>query len=159
MVAPHLERFSIKRSVFIAGKNSERQIFQRNIQIIFTGKKFKTHINGFFFEIVAQTPVAEHFKKGQMHGIAHIVDIAGTHTLLHVSQSGSGRMLGALEEWHQRMHTCSGEKAGGVVIRYEWRAFNNAVTVFDKKVQIFLTNSFSFHNQFLELVFEYYNYI
>ena len=146
MIQPHLISFSIKGRIFVAGKNGKGQIFQRNIEIFGTGQKIKAHINGFFFEIVAQTPVAEHFKKGQMHGIAHIVDIAGTHTLLHVGQTIAGGVFGALQKRHQRMHPRGGEKTSGVVIRHQRSAFDHTVAMLDKKIQIFLTNRFCFHD-------------
>ena len=73
--------------------------------------------NHFLLEIVAQRPVAQHFKEGQVAGVAHVVNITRADALLHVGQARAGGVGRTHQVRHERVHTGGGEQDGRVIFR------------------------------------------
>ena len=81
----------------------------------FSGEELKREIDSLFLEVVAERPVAEHFKEGEVHGITDFVDVSGSDTLLAVGQAGSCRMFCSLKIGHERMHSGGGKETGRII--------------------------------------------
>ena len=133
--APQVGAFLVPGAVLIARKHGESQPILGQTQILFAGQKFPTPRDHFLLEIIAQRPVAQHFKESQVAEIAHVLDIAGADALLHVGQAGARRMLLAHQIGHQRMHTGGGEQNGRVVFRNNGSTGDHSVTVILKELQ------------------------
>ena len=103
-------------------------------------------------EIIAERPVAEHFKKGTMAFVAHVVDIARTYALLHVGEALARGVLFTQKIGDKGMHTRRREKNGGIVFRDQRRRRNHFVSAVFEKAQIHFSQRLScirFHNLFL----------
>ena len=140
-----MEGLFIERRVFIAGEHGEGKAFNGDVEPLFSGQKFKAVADGGFLEVIAEGPVAEHFEKGQMDGIAHFVNIAGPDALLNVAESFSERMGGSQEKGNQRMHSGCCKKNGRVVIRNQRSAFYDGVSFAFKKFQKFRSELICIH--------------
>ena len=137
VLAPFVEGFFVEGSIFITGKDSECQTVQRDVQPAFVGQEVEAVADGFHFEVVAQRPVAQHFKEGQMHRISHFLNVAGPDTFLVVGQTGAEGMFFTEEVRHEGVHTGSGEKNGRVVIGNQRSAFDFSVSVFFEELDVF----------------------
>ena len=137
VLAPFVEGFFVKGRILVTGKDGESQTVQRDVQPAFVGQEVKAVPDGFHLEVVAQRPVAQHFKEGQVHRIAHFLDVAGPDTLLVVGQPGAERMFFTEEIGHERVHPRSGEKDGGVVIGDQRSTLDLSVPVFFEELDVF----------------------
>ena len=137
VLAPFVEGFFVKGRIFVTGKDGECQTVQRDVQPAFVGQEVKAVPDGFHLEVVAQRPVAQHFKEGQVHRIAHFLDVTGPDTLLVVGQTGAERMFFTEEIGHERVHPRSGEKDGGVVIGDQRSTLDLSVSVFFEELDVF----------------------
>ncbi len=144
---PELPREVVKGGVLVAREDRHRQHFERDIEVVRPGQEFEAEADRVFLEVVAERPVAEHFKKGQMHRVADFVDIAGADALLAVGQPGAEGMRRALEIRHQGVHPGGGKQTRRVVVRDQRRAFDLFVAFGDEKVEVFPANFYSFHIQ------------
>ena len=62
--APYIGSLFITRAVAVTFKNGKSQLLGIDAQPFGTGQEFPAPGNHFLLEIVAQAPVAEHFKEG-----------------------------------------------------------------------------------------------
>ena len=99
----------------------------------------------FFFEVIAQRPVAQHLKKGQVRRVAHLVDIVGADALLEIGQAFAQGVRLAQQEGHQRVHPGGGEQHGGIIFRQQRRGGDALVAAVFKKAQIGLPVIVSVH--------------
>ena len=129
---PDIGGFIVARAGFVAGKNADGQPFERYAQNF--GQKVKRPAYRLFFEIVAQRPVAEHFKESAMRRVAHFLYIARANAYLHVGKSCASRVLFAQKIRNERMHSRRGEQNGRVVFRDKRCRRDNSVSPFGKKV-------------------------
>jgi len=136
---PRLVRLHIARRVFVARKAAEIQLVFINTQPFFVRQKFKAPRNRFLFEIVAQRPVAQHFKKSTMALVPHLVDIPCTHALLHVRQPRSRGVFFPQQVGDQRMHARGCKKHCRVVLRDQGCALDYRVSLAFEKIQIHLS--------------------
>ena len=107
--------FLVPGAILVTGKNGEGQAVLVQAQVLGAGQELPAPGNGFLLEIIAQAPVAQHFKEGQVAGIAHVVDVAGADALLHVGEAGASGVLGAHEIGHQGMHARGGKEHRGII--------------------------------------------
>ena len=114
---PDVMALRIPRAVLIAFEHGKGQPILIQSQIFRAGEEFPGPGNSFLLKIIAQGPVAQHFKERQVAGIAYIVNIAGTDALLYVRQPGSGGVGRTHQVRHQRMHTGRGEQHGRIIFR------------------------------------------
>ena len=70
--------------IFVALEASEIESVLINAEPFFIGKEFPTPCDALMLEIVAERPVAKHFKEGEMACIANLVYVAGTDTFLNI---------------------------------------------------------------------------
>lgn len=143
---PDFKRFRVERAVFVAREHGDGQHIHRNIQVLFAGQEFEAEADRLFFEIVAERPVAEHFKESQVHGVADFVDVAGADALLEVGQAASGRVLRALQIGDQRVHPGGGEQTGRVVFWDDRRALDLLMAFAFEKFDIFAADVCFFHD-------------
>ena len=115
--APQAVAFLVPGAVLVALEDREGQPVLRQAKVFRAGQELPAPGDHFLLEIVAQAPVAQHLEKGQMAGIAHVVDIPGADALLHVRQAGAGGVGRAHQIGNQGMHARRGEKHGGIVLR------------------------------------------
>ena len=71
---------------YIAGEHGEGKAFNGDVEPLFSGQKFKAVADGGFLEVIAEGPVAEHFKKRAVRGVADLVNIACAYAFLHIGQ-------------------------------------------------------------------------
>jgi len=121
-IPPKLCALLVAGAVVIAREHAKGELFLGQAQILGAGEKLPAPGDHFFFKIVAQRPVAQHLKKGKVAEIAHIVNIAGTHTLLHIGQPCARGVLRPQQVRHQRVHSRRGEKHRRIVFGNEGRA-------------------------------------
>ncbi len=132
---PEAGGFFIPGAVGVAFKHGEGQLVGVNAQPFLAGEEFPAPRNHFLLEIIAQAPVTQHFKEGQVGRITHVIDITGADALLHVGQPGTGGMLLAQQIGNQGMHTGSGEKHGGVIFRNQGSRGNQLMALFLEETQ------------------------
>ena len=133
--APQLGAFLVAGAVRITREHREGQTVLGQAQVFRAGEEFPAPGNHLLLEIVAQRPVAQHLKEGEVAEIAHVVNIAGAHALLHVRQAVAGGVLRAHQIGHQRMHARGGEQHRGVVFGNHRRAGNHGMAVALEKLQ------------------------
>ena len=128
-LAPQVSRFLITRAILIALKHGEGQLVRVDAQPFGAGQKFPAPGDHLILEIIAQAPVAQHFKESQVAHIAHFVNVAGTDALLHVGQARALRMLLTQQIGNQGMHARGGEEHGGIVFGNDGGGRNDAVAL------------------------------
>ena len=138
---PVSNRLIITRNITLALKNRHRKL--RRIKAKMLRQELKAPSNRFLLKIVAQRPVAEHFKEGQVCAITHRLNIARTNALLHIRQTRTSRMLFTQEIRHQRMHACRGKQNSRVIFRNHRSTRNNRMPLRFEKLQIHLTQCIS----------------
>ena len=67
--------------------DSEFKYFSRGQVMIARAQKVKGPLDGFFFEIITQRPVAQHLKKSKVGKITNFFDIIGAYGFLNINQS------------------------------------------------------------------------
>ena len=82
--------------LFIFMKNRDPEFFRRQLQVY--REKFPGKMNGFFFEVVAETEVTEHFKESMMAcrvaDIFQVIVLApGTHAALGTGSALVGALV------------------------------------------------------------------
>ena len=87
-------------------------------------------------KIIAKAPVAKHFKKGAVARVAHLVNIAGAQTLLHVRKALARGMLLSHKIGHKGMHSRRGEQNGRIVFGNERGGGNDLMAPFFKELQV-----------------------
>ena len=125
----------VTRDVVLALEHGERQLVLVKAQVLRAGQELPGPGDHVLLEIIAQRPVAQHFKEGQVGGIADLVDVAGADALLHVGEAGAGRVLAAQQVRNQRVHARGGKEHGRVVLRNDGSAGDDRVTLALKEVQ------------------------
>ena len=83
---PAVMRNRIARRILVTCKASKEQLVGINAEPIGTGQKLPGICDRFFLEIVTKGPVAEHFKKRAVRGVADLVNIACAYAFLHIGQ-------------------------------------------------------------------------
>ena len=108
-VEPDLSRFGI---VFVDGC---RKGFGREPEPFLLGQKLPGPVDCLALEVVAETEVAEHLKKGVMvRGPADVVDIAGAQAFLAGGRAGELEFAPAEEMVLELVHSGRGEQDGGI---------------------------------------------
>ena len=133
--APEVGGLFVPGAVLVALKDGEGQLVLGQAQIFFAGQEFPAPGDHFLFEIIAQGPVAQHFKEGQVAHVADLVDVAGADALLHVREPRAHGVLLAHQIGHQGMHAGGGEQDRRVVLRDDGGGGNQFVALFLEKVQ------------------------
>ena len=95
----------VARRISVACKDRNRKHTRVKSEPFGSRQKFITKCNRFLFKIIAERPVAEHFKTRQMTCVSYFVNIAGADTFLIVSKARSRRMRFAEQVRYQRMHS------------------------------------------------------
>ena len=103
--------------VLDALKDGERQLGGVQTEVLLARQELPAPRNHFLLEIVAQRPVAQHFKEGQVAWVAHVVNITRADALLHVGQARAGGVGRTHQVRHERVHTGGGEQDGRVIFR------------------------------------------
>ena len=107
--------FVVARAVAVAGEHGHRQFSGVDAEILLVGQELVAPRDHFLFEIIAERPVAQHFEESQVRRVAHFVDIARAHALLHVGKAFALRVLLAEQIGHERVHARRREQHGRVV--------------------------------------------
>lgn len=113
--APEIGGFLVAGAVLVALKDGERQLVGVKTEVFFARQELPAPRNHFLLEIVAQRPVAQHFKEGQVAGVAHVVNITRADALLHVGQARASGVGRTHQVRHKRVHTGGGEQDGRVI--------------------------------------------
>ena len=90
----------------------------------------------FLFEIISQRPVAQHFEKGAVALVAHVVDIARADAFLHVGETVARRVLFPQKIGHQRVHARRRKQNSGVVFGNEGRRRDHLMAAVPEKAEI-----------------------
>ena len=117
----------------VAREHREGELVRVEPEPLLARQEFPGPGDRFLLEVIAQRPVAQHFKEGQVRGVAHLVDVAGADALLHVAKAIARRMLLAHQVRHQRMHARRGEQHGRIVFRNDGGAGNHRVPLLLEK--------------------------
>ena len=133
--APQVGGFLVAGAVAVALEHGEGQLILVDAQPLFAGQEFPAPGNHFLLEVIAQAPVAQHFKEGQVAHVTHVVDIDGADALLHVGEPVAGGVLLAQQVGHQGMHARGGEQHGGVVLRNDGGGGNHGVALHLEELQ------------------------
>ena len=134
-LAPQVGRLLIARAVLVAGEHGEGEAVLVDAQPFRAGQKLPAPGDGFLLEVIAQRPVAQHFKEGEVAGVAHVVDVAGADALLHIRQPRAHGVLRAQQIGDQRVHAGGGEQNRGVVFRDQRSAGDDGVVLLLKELQ------------------------
>ena len=132
----------ILRGIAVTGKAGKVQLVRIDSEPFFAGEELPRECDGFLLKIIAERPVAEHFEKRTMRGVANLVNISGAQTFLHVCEAHALRMLFTHQIGNERMHAGRGEQNGRIVLRNQGSALNNGVALGTEKVQIELPQLF-----------------
>ena len=102
------------------------------IQTHYLCRKFPSPSDGFLFEIIAETEIAHHFKKGVVTGgVAHVLKIvmlaAGTHAALSRGRSLVARIRLAQQRVFELIHASIGKQQRRVVIGHQGTGWNDAM--------------------------------
>ena len=135
LCAPQIGGLLVAGAVLVACEHGEGQAILGQAQPLLAGQELPAPRNHLLLEVVAQRPVAQHLKEGQMAGIANVVDVAGADALLHVGQAMAHRVLLAHQIGNQRMHARGGEQHGGVVFGNDRRAGDHGVSLGFKELE------------------------
>ena len=133
---PASDGFVVARDALFALEDGHVEVLGLQPQL--GGEELKAPGNGLLLEVIAQRPVAEHLEEGQVRAVAHRVDVAGAHALLHVGQAAAGRMGLTEQIGHQRVHARRREQHGRVVLGDDRGPGNNRVPLALEKLQIHL---------------------
>ncbi len=136
-LAPDIGGLFVPGGIFIAGEASDLDLILVKAQ--HASEELEAHGYGLLLEVVSQRPVAQHFEKGEVEGVADLVDIAGAQAFLHVHQAFAGGMLFAQQIGHQRMHAGGGKQAGGIIFRNQGRALDLGMCVTLEKLYVLPT--------------------
>ena len=108
--------------------------------------EFPRPVDGFFFEVVAEGPVPEHFEKGVVVGVvADILEVvvlaAGADAFLGIGRAGRvvGSLLGAEEIGHKLVHPGVREEEPGR-LRQDGSRGDDGVLFFLKEIQEAIAN-------------------
>ena len=112
---PIRSRFFVTGSIFVSGKNGNGKQLGVKSQPVLGGQKLIAEGNGFLLEIVSQGPVSQHFKAGQVTGIANFINISGANTFLVVHQTSSCGMSFSHQIGNKGMHSCCGKQNGRII--------------------------------------------
>jgi hypothetical protein len=133
---PTVVGLGIARSVLVALKAGEIQSVLVYAKPLFARKQFVAPLDGFMLKVVAEAPVAEHFKECAVAGIANLVYIAGAQALLYVCKAAARGMLLAHKIGHEGMHAGRCKQNGRIVFGYKGGGRNNLVAPFLKELQV-----------------------
>ena len=136
VVAPFVVGFLVERGVLVAREHGESEHFERESEVVGRGQEFVAERDRLFLEVVAEGPVAQHLEEREVHGVAHVVDVARADALLDVGEAGPLRMLLAEEIRHQRVHPGGGEEHGRVIVRHEGGAADDRVSLGLEELQV-----------------------
>ena len=141
---PHFFGFGIGGHFFVAAEVGGVETLFREAPD--SGDEFPRPVDGFFFEVVAERPVAEHFEEGVVVGVeTDIVEVvmlaAGADAFLGVG--GAARGVGAVglaeKDRHELVHTGVGEQQVGRV-RQQASGFDDGVLFRFEEIEEGLTD-------------------
>ena len=136
----------VGRRIFIATKNGYCQAVL--VKAEFLGNELVCPCDGFFFEIVAKAPVAEHFEKSAVPVVADLIDVLGAHAFLRIDEALAQRMWCAHQVWHKWVHAGCREKHRRVVFWLQRCGGNLGVLASLVKIQIFFADRCCRHGAF-----------
>ena len=100
-----------------------RRIQTVRIQLHHLSQELPAPCNGFLLKVITEGKVAQHFKEGAMTcGLAYILDITGTDTLLTGCHAAARRFLLTGKIRLQRSHTGVNQQQGLVTLRNQRKA-------------------------------------
>ena len=129
-------RDRIARRVLIPFEAGKGKLFLRDAEPLLACEKFPRVRDRFFFKVISQGPVAQHFKKRAVRSVPDLVDITGAHALLDIGKPSSFRMLLTHQIRNERMHAGRCEKHRGIVFGNQRRAGNDSMPLGSKELQI-----------------------
>ena len=97
---PYFRAHLVARGVLVARKNGNGEFFHGYAEVFGRSQKFIAPFDCLFVKIIAERPVAEHFKKRAVRRVAYLVDIAGTNAFLNVGKTLARRVLFAEQVRH-----------------------------------------------------------
>ncbi len=109
------------------------------------GQKLPAPGNAVIFVIIAQAPVAQHFKHGQMRVVADFINVGGAQNFLEVGQALAARVNFTQQIRHQRMHAGGGKQHRRIMLRHQGSRRDNGVVFGLKKFQEFSPNCVGSH--------------
>ena len=136
MTAPQPESLLVEGHVFVSGEDGDGQHVHGDIEIFLPGEELEAEADGLFLEIIAQRPVAQHFKEGAVACVADLVYIACADAFLHVGKAVPRGMLCAEQVGNQRVHARHGEQRGGIVFGNERCGGDYGVSPLAEKAKI-----------------------
>ena len=80
------------------------------------GEEFVTECDGFLLEVVSKGPVSEHLEECEVAVISDLIDVSGPDALLEIHKPLSHGVFLSEEIGDERVHTCSGEQNGRIVL-------------------------------------------
>ena len=109
-------------------------------QLVDLGQQLPSPLQRLTLEVVAERPVAQHFKESVVaRGVAHVFQVVvlatGAQAGLHRSCAVIGALVGTQEHVLELDHARVGEHQSGVVTGHQRAGFHNGVALGCKKVQ------------------------
>src|SRR5262249_37857943 len=131
---------------FVAGKNSYIQPFRVQRETLpGIRQKLVTPSDGFFFKIIPQGPVAEHFKKSVVSFVTDFIYILCPHALLYVHQPLAHRVRFSQEIRYQGLHTGGIEKNRRIILGHKRSRRNYFMSPFLEKAKEFFAYFIGLH--------------
>ena len=134
MFGPDRSRFIVTRQAFFGRTLENRGIQVSGIDLEYIYDIFPSEVNGLRLEIIAERPVAKHFKHGVMIGIVAyflqvIVLSANAKALLAIRYAGIFDRIIAQDDTLPRVHTGVGEHESRVIFDDHWRRRDDLVSL------------------------------
>ena len=127
---------NIKRLVIL---HVNRGIQTLGIQADDLGQELPRPSDSLVLEVITKREVTQHLKESTVTGgLTHVLDIAGTDTLLAGSHAGTRRNLCAGEIGLQGSHTCIDQQQALIVVRHQREAGQTQMLLAFKERQIHL---------------------
>ena len=142
---PKIVGLLVEGGIGITSKNCDGKARKRNAKPLGAGEELKAEFNCLLFEVVAERPVAEHLEKGEVDGIADLLDIARAYALLKIDKAFAERVFLPKEERHKGVHAGSRKKDCRVVIRHQRSTLDDRMPLADKEFDIFFTQFACLH--------------
>jgi len=140
LVVPNAKRFVV---IFV---DRDRQTLAGDAQPLFVGQEFPRPVDGFFFEIIAERKVAQHFEERVVErGPAHIVDVTGSQAFLARGRASEIQFDLSKEVVFELVHPRGSEQNRWIPSRNEHVAGLADATFGLKERQVFFAQFVSFH--------------
>ena len=123
VLEPNLRSFVVAAQAFFGRAFENGGIEVGWVELQHVDEVFPSHVDGAFFEVVAKTPVAEHFKHGVVVSVvSHLFQVvvlaAYAETFLRVGAAARFWVARAEDDVFPLVHTRIGKHERGVVFDY-----------------------------------------